>query len=262
MGIVHTVGIINESETVFQTVFVDFLTVHAKLRNKRLAPVLIQELTRQATNDGILLAYYSTVVEPSVPVATTKFFLYPLKLEKLIDAEYWRRPPPGVKLSSLVRTFSEIPPSSVEWTATEDAKLLAKKLTAWAKSGGHQIFRLISEDDVRRWQEAGFKLYESPIGYIGYYILDNHSLLHSTLALKEVFILYVVGDSINELLKGLLGLARDDDADVIIATEQSLLSSKDLIEAKFKPSAEATNWFLYNYHHCPLTPRELFLPVP
>lgn len=262
MGMVHNVCIVNESENEFQMVFVDFLTIHTKLRNKRLSPVMIQELTRRVNNDGIILAYYSIMFQPSVPIATTEFFIYPLNLEKLVMAGYWKQPPPGIKLSSLIRTYRELPSSSVDWKPSNDAKGLADSLNKWTEENNHHLYRVITENDIRRWQKAGFKLYESSLGKIGYYILENQSLSDSSVVLKEVFILYIVGQQVVSLLGELLNLASNEDADVVIAVEQSVITSKALVDARFKPSSETTNWFLYNYHHSQLVPRELFLPTP
>ncbi len=51
------------------TVEVNFLCVHKKLRDKRLAPVLIKEITRRCNINGIFQASYTAGVVVPTPVA-------------------------------------------------------------------------------------------------------------------------------------------------------------------------------------------------
>merc|ERR1719322_1719691 len=52
------------------TVEINFLCVHKKLRSKRLAPVLIREITRRDNCEGIFQAVYTAGVVLPKPVAT------------------------------------------------------------------------------------------------------------------------------------------------------------------------------------------------
>ena len=45
-----------------QTVEINFLCVHKKLRSKRLAPVLIKEVTRRINHTGVFQAVYTAGV--------------------------------------------------------------------------------------------------------------------------------------------------------------------------------------------------------
>ena len=51
---------------------INFLCVHKKLRSKRLAPVLIKEVTRQCHLKGIFQAMYTAGVVLPTPVSTCR----------------------------------------------------------------------------------------------------------------------------------------------------------------------------------------------
>lgn len=54
---------------------INFLCVHKKLRSKRVAPVLIREITRRVNLQGIFQAVYTAGVVLPKPVATCRYFI-------------------------------------------------------------------------------------------------------------------------------------------------------------------------------------------
>lgn len=52
---------------------INFLCVHKKLRSKRVAPVLIREITRRVNLQGIFQAVYTAGVVLPKPIATCRF---------------------------------------------------------------------------------------------------------------------------------------------------------------------------------------------
>lgn len=62
---------------------INFLCVHKKLRSKRVAPVLIREITRRVHLEGIFQAVYTAGVVLPKPVGTCR---YSLSLQAL---GYW-----------------------------------------------------------------------------------------------------------------------------------------------------------------------------
>jgi glycylpeptide N-tetradecanoyltransferase len=51
---------------------INFLCIHKKLRSKRLAPLLIKEVTRRVNLEGIFQAVYTAGVVLPQPVATCR----------------------------------------------------------------------------------------------------------------------------------------------------------------------------------------------
>lgn len=67
---------------------INFLCVHKKLRSKRLAPVLIKEITRRVNCEGIFQAVYTAGVVLPKPVGTCRYWHRSLNPKKLIDVQF------------------------------------------------------------------------------------------------------------------------------------------------------------------------------
>lgn len=55
---------------------INFLCVHKKLRSKRVAPVLIREITRRVNLEGIFQAVYTAGVVLPKPVSTCRYVIH------------------------------------------------------------------------------------------------------------------------------------------------------------------------------------------
>lgn len=76
-----------QSETV-NMVEINFLCVHKKLRAKRLAPVLIKEITRRVNKQGIWQAVYTAGVVLPRPVSECRYYHRSLNPKKLIEVGF------------------------------------------------------------------------------------------------------------------------------------------------------------------------------
>lgn len=72
-------------EKIEKIVEINFLCVHKKLRSKRVAPVLIREITRRVNLTGIFQAVYTAGVVLPKPVATCRYWHRSLNPKKLIE---------------------------------------------------------------------------------------------------------------------------------------------------------------------------------
>lgn len=72
-------------DKVEKIVEINFLCVHKKLRSKRVAPVLIREITRRVNLTGIFQAVYTAGVVLPKPVATCRYWHRSLNPKKLIE---------------------------------------------------------------------------------------------------------------------------------------------------------------------------------
>ncbi|SOS80968.1 peptide N-myristoyltransferase [Plasmodium sp. gorilla clade G1] len=64
---------------------VNFLCVHKSLRSKRLAPVLIKEITRRINLESIWQAIYTAGVYLPKPISTARYFHRSINVKKLIE---------------------------------------------------------------------------------------------------------------------------------------------------------------------------------
>ncbi|VDK74789.1 unnamed protein product, partial [Dibothriocephalus latus] len=74
--------------TVKKMVEINFLCVHKRLRDKRMAPVLIREITRRVNLQGIFQAVYTSGTILPRPVATCRYWHRPLNPRKLLEVGF------------------------------------------------------------------------------------------------------------------------------------------------------------------------------
>ncbi|KAH9892156.1 peptide N-myristoyl transferase [Xylariomycetidae sp. FL2044] len=72
---------------------VNFLCIHKKLRSKRLAPVLIQEITRLCNLEGVFQAIYTGGIILPKPVSTCRYYHRAINWQKLYDVGFSPLPP-------------------------------------------------------------------------------------------------------------------------------------------------------------------------
>uniref|UniRef100_A0A8C5R7V8 Glycylpeptide N-tetradecanoyltransferase n=1 Tax=Leptobrachium leishanense TaxID=445787 RepID=A0A8C5R7V8_9ANUR len=75
-------------EKVKKMVEINFLCVHKKLRSKRVAPVLIREITRRVNIEGIFQAVYTAGVVLPKPVSTCRYWHRSLNPGKLVEVKF------------------------------------------------------------------------------------------------------------------------------------------------------------------------------
>jgi glycylpeptide N-tetradecanoyltransferase len=82
---------------------VNFLCVHKKLRSKRLAPVLIKEITRRCYVEGTFQAVYTVGSLLPTPVSTARYFHRAIHWEKLYDVGFSPLPHGSTKQRQIIR---------------------------------------------------------------------------------------------------------------------------------------------------------------
>ncbi|KAI6132520.1 N-myristoyl transferase [Pisolithus croceorrhizus] len=89
---------------VFRASEINFLCVHKKLRSKRLAPVLIKEVTRQVHLQGISRAIDTVGAVLPTPVSTCRYYHRPLNIPKLVNVEF-TCVPRNMTLARMIREY-------------------------------------------------------------------------------------------------------------------------------------------------------------
>lgn len=88
-GIPHELRVRNQS---YPSTEINFLCVHKKLRSKRLAPVLIKEVTRQCHLTGIFQAIYTGGIVIPTPISCARYYHRTLNPQKLLDIGFSAMP--------------------------------------------------------------------------------------------------------------------------------------------------------------------------
>jgi len=75
-------------DKVLKMVEINFLCVHKKLRSKRLAPVLIREITRRVNLNGIYQATFTAGIQIPKPIGSCKYWHRSINPRKLIESKF------------------------------------------------------------------------------------------------------------------------------------------------------------------------------
>jgi len=146
---------------------INFLCVHKKLRSKRLAPVLIREITRRVNRTDVWQAVYTAGVVLPRPVSRNRYYHRSLNPKKLIGIGFSRLQPlmtmaRTIKLFKLENTPQT--PGIREFNPQTDTKQCQKILMGYLKN-----FKLYQEFD-----EAEFKHWFSPRKDVVHtYVVEN-----------------------------------------------------------------------------------------
>ncbi|KAL4913434.1 acyl-CoA N-acyltransferase [Aspergillus aurantiobrunneus] len=82
---------------------INFLCIHKKLRSKRLAPVLIKEITRRCYLNGIYQAVYTAGVVLPTPVSSCRYYHRPLDWLKLYEVGFSPLPAGSTKARQITK---------------------------------------------------------------------------------------------------------------------------------------------------------------
>merc|ERR1712054_404645 len=105
MGLITGVPIhINSYGKEVAMVEINFLCVHKTLRSKRLAPLLISEITRRTNLKNIWQAVYTAGVQIPTPSAKCRYYHRILSPKKAIEVKFSRLPE-GKSLSKLIKQY-------------------------------------------------------------------------------------------------------------------------------------------------------------
>lgn len=242
---------------------INFLCVHKKLRSKRVAPVLIREITRRVNQKGIFQAVYTAGVVLPKPVGTCRYWHRSLNPKKLIE----------VKFSHLSRNM----------TMQRTLKLF--KLPDTTKTPGFRVMRqsdipgahkllmdylrrfdmapVFTEEDFRHWFTPQDGIVDSFVvdngreltDFVSFYTLPStvmHHPVHKTL--KAAYSFYNVSNKTGwiDLMNDALVAARDMGFDVFNALD--LMENKEFLEPlKFGIGDGNLQYYLYNWR-CPSMP--------
>ena len=72
-------------DTAFHVTEINFLCVHKRLRTKRMAPVLIKEITRRCNQSGIFQAIYTAGQVLPTPISCARYYHRTLRARKLVE---------------------------------------------------------------------------------------------------------------------------------------------------------------------------------
>ncbi|CRK90794.1 CLUMA_CG004484, isoform A [Clunio marinus] len=251
-------------ERKLKVVEINFLCVHKKLRSKRLAPVLIREITRRVNLTGIFQAVYTAGVVLPKPVTTCRYWHRSLNPKKLIDVNFsclsrnmtMQRTIKLYKLPDSPKTpgFRQIQSRDVP----KAFKLLSDYL------GKFDLAPLFDEEEFRHWFLPKNNIIECFVvendgkitDLVSYYALPStvmHHPMHKQIKAAYSFYNIATATNINDLVYDALISAKNLHFDVFNALDL-MENKKFLQDLKFGIGDGNLQYYLYNWRCPSMTP--------
>ncbi|KAG1346378.1 glycylpeptide N-tetradecanoyltransferase 1 [Cocos nucifera] len=251
---------------------INFLCVHKKLRSKRLAPVMIKEVTRRVHLENIWQAAYTAGVILPTPITTCRYWHRSLNPKKLIDVGFSRL---GARMtmSRTIRLY-KLPESTVtpgfRKMELRDVPAVTRLLRQYLSQ--FVVAPDFDENDVEHWllpleNVMDSYLVESPetheiTDFCSFYTLPSSILNNQNyLVLKAAYSYYTVSmkTPLLQLMNDALIVAKQNDYDVFNALDV-MHNESFLKQLKFGPGDGQLHYYLYNYRiRNALKPSELGL---
>lgn len=258
-------------DKVISLVEINFLCVHKSLRDKRLAPVLIKEITRRVNLTGVFQAVYTAGVVIPKPVAQCRYHHRSLNPKKLIAVGFSQLGP-RMTLARLTKLY-QLPDEPV----TPGIKALEPKyvepacalLESYLRK--YKVAATFNKEEFAHWflpRDGIVNAYvvEDPVtktitDFISFYTLPSSVLNHKQYNnLKAAYSFYNVATKtpIKQLMNDALVLAKRLNFDVFNCLDifENELFLKDL---KFGIGDGNLQYYLYNWMTSEKKPSEVGL---
>lgn len=238
---------------------INFLCVHKKLRSKRLAPVMIKEVTRRVHLENIWQAAYTAGVVLPTPITTCQYWHRTLNPKKLIEVGFSRLGP-RMTMSRTIKLY-KLPDSPItpgfRKMELHDVPAVTRLLRDYLKK--FLVAPDFDENDVEHWllpkeNVVDSFLVESPgthdvTDFCSFYTLPSMILGHQNYStLKAAYSYYNVSTKtpLLQLMNDALIMAKKNNYDVFNALD--LMENGTILrELKFGPGDGRLHYYLYNY---------------
>lgn len=240
---------------------INFLCVHKKLRSKRVAPVLIREITRRVNLEGIFQAVYTAGVVLPKPVACCRYWHRSLNPKKLVDVKFSHlsRNMTMQRTVKLYRLPDATKTQRIFVLTAEDMSSAFQKTTEYLKK--FSLAPEFSEEEFKHWFTPREGIVDSFVikdeegqvtDMISFYTLPStvmHHPVHKQLKAAYSFYNVCHKTPLIDLMQDALILAKQRGFDVFNALD--LMENKEFLEKlKFGIGDGNLQYYLYNWK-CP-----------
>ena len=247
---------------------INFLCVHKKLRSKRLAPVLIREITRRVNLRNVWQAVYTAGIVLPRPVSSSYYFHRSLNPKKLIDIGFSRLSP-RMTMARTIKLYSLKAETSTPGIRPMEARDVPEACALLAKYyKKYKLYTSFSEEDFAHWllpREGVIYSYvvEEPTSkaitdMISFYSLPSSIIQHpnyKTLNAAYSFCNAPMTTPIVDLMRDALILAKRNNFDVFNALDLAE-NAQFFRELHFLIGDGMLHYYLYNWKCKPIDPSE------
>ncbi|ETI29156.1 hypothetical protein G647_01609 [Cladophialophora carrionii CBS 160.54] len=138
-------------QNVLDVVEINFMCVHKKLRSRRLAPVLIKEVTRRCHLEGVYQAIYTGGVVLPTPVGSCRYYHRSLDWLKLYEVGFSPLPPNMTQAKMIAR--NQLPPSTstTGWRKMEEKDVDAVHDLLSRYLDRFDLAQIFSREEIVHW---------------------------------------------------------------------------------------------------------------
>ncbi|KAI0238957.1 glycylpeptide N-tetradecanoyltransferase [Massospora cicadina] len=250
---------------------INFLCIHKKLRAKRLAPVLIKEVTRRSNLQGFFQAIYTAGTRIPTPIAVCPYFHRTLNPKKLVEVGFTSLPR-GVSLAKRIAhdALPAKPPLALRLMEERDLPQVRDLYNRFQRANTKLGPVYDSDELAKHWllpipDVLWTYVVEGPGGrlsdFVSFYCLDSSVLKHATHRRIHAAYLYYYGSTyqdameqdfhvrLQELVQSALVMAKQLGFDVFNGIDCAQ-NSKVFAALKFAQGDGALNYYLFNWQ-CP-----------
>lgn len=249
---------------------INFLCVHKSLRAKRLAPVLIKEVTRRVNRCNNWQAIYTAGVVIPTPIAVTTYWHRSLNPKKLVEVGFSSLPA-KTPMARFIKSYKLPDNTSIKGLRPLEQKdvgevfeKLNKYLTQFKM---HIQFQTVEEFAhffmPREWVIESFVVEDESNGeitdFFSFYSLPSSILRHpiyNTLNVAYSYYYFNKKYTVTELTKEALILAKNKGYDVFNCLDV-MQNSEQLQELKFGMGDGNLHYYFYNWRVNTFDPKEI-----
>jgi len=240
---------------------INFLCVHKKLRSKRLAPVLIKEITRRVNMKGVFQAVYTAGVVLPKPIGTCRYWHRSLNPKKLIEVKFSHlsRNMTMQRHLKLYRLPDQTKVPGLRIFEAKDSEAVTNLLNDYLSK--FSLSPVFSNAEVEHWFSPKPNIINSYVveskegkitDFMSFYCLPSTVMNHPQHKnIKAAYSFYNVATSTSwvDLMSDALVLAKKDDFDVFNALD--LMENIEFLEKlKFGIGDGNLQYYFYNWR-CP-----------
>jgi len=249
---------------------INFLCVHKKIRSKRLAPVLIREITRRVNLTGLFQAVYTAGVVLPKPITTCRYWHRSLNPRKLIDIKFSHlsRNMTMQRTIKLYKLADQPKTPGFRKLVANDVPAAQKLLAAYLAQ--YKLRPMFSDEEFSHWFLPQNNIVDSFVvenakgeitDLVSFYCLPSTVMHHPNhKQLKAAYSFYNVATSTSllELVNDALISAKNLNFDVFNALDL-MENKKFLKELKFGIGDGNLQYYLFNWRCPSMLPEDIGL---
>lgn len=245
-------------EKVISTIEINFLCVHNTLRNKRLTPVLIKEITRRTNLHGINQAFYTTSIDLPNTLVKCSYYHRPLNIQKLLDLNFIDKPE-KVSVNGLTKFYKTLDDTTINIRKIEPKDFTQCCVLLNEYQQQFKIATLFNQEEFNAHFSFKPNVIETYVVFnnnnitdlISFYFIPSKITNNKYTDLRKAYLYYYFNTEtpLDILVNNGLHLMKLNKIDVVNCVKQY---NNDIFidKLKFREGTGALNYYLFNWQ-CP-----------